>query len=91
MEILRRGYSVTVGRAGDKEIDFIAEKQGQKIYVQVCYLLASEETVQREFGVYDMVKDNYPKYVVSMDELDLSRNGIKHRNIRDFITAQSWG
>lgn len=90
MEIMRRGYSVTVGRAGDKEIDFIAEKHGQKVYVQVCYLLASDETVQREFGVYDMVKDNYPKYVVSMDELDLSRNGIKHRNIRDFITAQSW-
>ena len=90
MELLRRGYSVTVGRSGDKEIDFIAEKRGGRIYVQVCYLLASEETVRREFGVYDTVMDNYPKYVVSMDELDFSRNGIKHRNIRDFLTAAEW-
>lgn len=90
MEMLRRGYSVTVGKAGDKEIDFIAEKHGEKIYVQVCYLLASDETVRREFGVYETVPDNYPKYVVSMDELDLSRNGIKHSNIRDFLTAARW-
>lgn len=50
MELLRRGYKVTVGKVGEKEIDFIAEKQTQKLYVQVTYLLASEETIQREFG-----------------------------------------
>ena len=57
---------------------------------QVAYLLASEETVSHEFGAYDRIRDNFPKYVVSLDELDMSRNGIKHRNIRDFLTAESW-
>ena len=90
MELLRRGYVVTVGRAGEKEIDFVCEKRGEKLYVQVCYLLASDETIQREFGVYASVPDNFPKYVVSMDELDMSRDGIKHRNIRDFLTQPEW-
>ena len=58
--------------------------------MQVAYLLADENTIKREFGVYDAIKDNFPKYVVTMDELDMSRNGIKHRNIRDFLTAESW-
>lgn len=86
MELLRRGYNVTVGKTGNLEIDFIAEKHGEKIYVQVCYLLASPETIAREFGVYDNVNDNFPKYVVSLDEFDMSRNGIKHCNIRNFLT-----
>lgn len=89
-ELLRRGYTVTVGKAGEKEIDFIGAQKDQLLYVQVCYLLASEETVQREFGAYSTIRDNFPKYVVSMDELDLSRNGIKHRNIRDFLTMEEW-
>ena len=62
----------------------------KKLYVQVCYLLASDETVNREFGAYDAIRDNFPKYVVSLDELDMSRNGIKHRNIRDFLLAGEW-
>ena len=90
MELLRRGYDVTVGKSGEKEIDFICENKNEKIYVQVTYLLASEETIRREFSVYDTVKDHYPKYVVSMDEFDMSRNGIKHRNIRDFLQAGKW-
>lgn len=90
MELLRRGYVVTVGKAGEKEIDFVCDKRDQKLYVQVCYLLASEDTIQREFGVYENVRDNFPKYVVSLDEFDMSRNGIKHRNIRDFLTASEW-
>lgn len=90
MELLRRGYKVTVGKAGEKEIDFIAEKQIQKLYVQVTYLLASEETIQREFGAYDAIRDNFPKYVVSYDEFDMSRDGIKHRNIREFLLADDW-
>ena len=79
LELLRRGYEVTVGRTGDKEIDFVCDKRGEKLYVQVCYLLASDETVNREFGAYDAIRDNFPKYVVSLDEFDMSRNGIKHR------------
>ena len=90
MESLRRGYSVTVGKAGDKEIDFICQKQEQKIYIQVAYLLAAPETIQREFGVYDYVRDNFPKYVVTMDEIDMSQNGIKHKNIRKFLTMEEW-
>ena len=90
LELLRRGYTVTVGKAGEREVDFVCDKRGEKLYVQVTYLLASEETVAREFGVYDSIRDNFPKYVVSMDELDLSRSGIKHRNIRDFLLAERW-
>lgn len=90
MELLRRGYSVTVGKAGDKEIDFVCQKQNQKLYVQVCYLLASEDTINREFGVYASIPDNFPKYVVSMDEIDMSRDGIKHCKFRDFLTLPEW-
>ena len=90
LELLRRGCEITVGRAGDKEIDFVCNRHGKKLYVQVAYLLASEETVNREFGVYDSIRDNFPKYVVSLDEFDMSRNGIKHQNIRDFLLAEEW-
>ena len=90
MELLRRGYSVTVGKTGNKEVDFICDKRGERIYIQVAYLPASEETIHREFDVYDSIRDHYPKYVVSLDEFDMSRNGIRHRNIRDFLLADSW-
>lgn len=90
LEMLRRNYKVTVGKFGNKEIDFVCDKQGKKLYVQVCYLLASDETIQREFGVYDIIRDNYPKYVVSLDEFDMSRNGIKHLNIRNFLLMEEW-
>ena len=90
MELLRRGYTVTVGKSGDKEVDFVCSKRDEKIYVQVTYLLASEETIRREFGVYDTIPDNFPKYVLSLDEFDMSRNGIRHRNIRDFLLAENW-
>lgn len=90
MELLRRGYTVTVGKVSDQEIDFVCEDQGNKLYVQVAYLLASEDTIKREFGAFDRVRDNFPKYVVTLDEFDMSRNGIKHRNIRDFLLAEEW-
>ena len=90
LEALRRGYHVTVGKAGDKEIDFVCDKRGEKLYIQVAYLLASDETISREFGAYDTIRDNFPKYVVSLDEFDMSRNGIKHCNIRDFLLMEEW-
>lgn len=90
LELLRRGYEITVGRYGNKEIDFACHKRDEKLYVQVTYLLASDETIQREFEAYDNIRDNFPKYVVSLDEFDMSRNGIKHRNIRDFLLAKEW-
>ena len=88
LELLRRNYKVYVGKKGDLEIDFIAEKQGKKIYIQVAYLLANEETIKREFSVYNFVKDSYPKYIVSMDDLDFSQNGIIHKNIKDFLLME---
>ena len=88
LELLRRNYKVYVGKKGDLEIDFIAEKQGKKIYIQVAYLLANDETIKREFSVFNSVKDSYPKYVVSMDDLDFSQNGIIHKNIKDFLLME---
>lgn len=85
LELLRLGYRVTIGKVGTKEIDFVCDKGGKRIYVQVCYILASEKTEAREFGIYNNIEDNYPKYVLSMDEFDMSRNGIIHMNIRDFL------
>lgn len=85
MELLRRGYDVYIGKVGQKEVDFVARSGADKCYVQVTYLLASEETVEREFSVLEQIPDNYPKYVVSMDEINRGRNGIKHMNIRKFL------
>jgi len=91
LELLRHGYTVTVGRiGGDKGIDFVCDKSGKRIYVQVCYLLASESTVKREFEVYSSVPDNFPKYVISMDEFDMSRDGIIHKNIKDFLLLNNY-
>jgi predicted AAA+ superfamily ATPase len=86
LELKRRGYRVYVGKVEDKEIDFIAEKSGSKIYVQVTYKMESENTVSREFEPLLGIKDQYPKYVVSMDELwKESIEGVKHVHIADFL------
>ena len=85
LELLYRGYDVKVGKTDDYEIDFVAYKGSDTLYVQVCYLLASTETVEREFGNLEKIKDNYPKYVISGDLPDFSRNGIKHYNIIKFL------
>lgn len=89
MELLRRGYKVYVGKVDTKKIDFICERQQQRIYIQVAYILASPETIEREFGVYNGINDNYPKYVLSLDEFDMSRDGIIHKNIRDFLLEEN--
>ena len=85
LELLSRGYDVKVGKTDNYEIDFIAYKGKERIYVQVCYLLASPETVEREFGNLERINDNYPKYVISGDLPDFSRNGIRHFNIIRFL------
>lgn len=85
LELLCRGYDVKVGKTDDYEIDFVAYKGSDILYVQVCYLLASPETVEREFGNLERIRDNYPKYVISSDLPDFSRNGIKHYNIIKFL------
>ena len=84
-EMLRRGYSVKIGKVDNLEVDFVCTKSNEIIYIQVSYLLASEDTKEREFSVLENIKDNYPKYVLSMDEFDMSRNGIKHMNLIEFL------
>lgn len=85
LELLSRGYDVKVGKTDDYEIDFIAYKGKERIYIQVCYLLATPETINREFGNLEKINDNYPKYVISGDIPDFSRNGIRHFNIVNFL------
>ena len=85
LELLRKGYNVRVGKVDNLEVDFVCTKGNEKIYVQVAYLLASSETIEREFTSLEKINDNYPKYVISMDEFDMSRNGIIHINIIDFL------
>ena len=85
--LARLGYTVYVGQLQKAEIDFVAENVEGTIYVQVTYLLASEETVNREFGNLKQIRDNHPKYVVSMDRTYGQTNvdGIKHVHLRDFL------
>lgn len=85
MELLRRGYQVSVGRNHSLEVDFVAEMGSVREYYQVAYLVADEQTAQREFGAFQGIDDNYPKYVLSLDELDLSRKGYQHINLRKFL------
>ena len=84
-ELVRRGYNVKIGKIKRKEIDFVCRRYDKKIYVQVCYYLSSEETVEREFSPLLEVPDKYDAIVLSMDEFDFSQDGIKHMNILDFL------
>lgn len=86
-ELIARGYKVYVGKTYKGEIDFIAEKGEEKFYVQATYLLSDEKVIEREFGIYDNISDNYPKYVISLDRIPLSRDGIIHMNLIDFLLA----
>ena len=81
------GFDVYVGQIRNAEIDFIAQKRSQTIYIQATYLLASEDTIKREFGNLRLIKDNYPKYVISLDNLfdESNDNGIIHMNLRKFL------
>lgn len=85
MELLRRGYEITIGKVGDLEVDFVCKKQNKPIYIQVSYLLTNEETIEREFRPLKNILDNYPKYVVTMDDVDMSHDGIEHLNLVDFL------
>ncbi len=84
-ELLTRGYTVFAGKTYKGEIDFVAIRNGKKCFIQVAYLLASEETVKREFGAYSRITDASPKYVMSLDKIDMSHDGIVHMNIIDFL------
>ena len=86
LELNRRGYRVYIGKFGNEEIDFIAERENRKIYIQVSYLLSSPETIEREFSVLHALKDNYPKYVISMDNIfGKDVKGVQRINLIDFL------
>lgn len=90
-ELIAKGYDVYVGKTNKGEIDFIAIKSKEFKYIQVCYKLDNDEkTIKREFGAYKNINDNYPKYVISLDEEDYSRDGIKHLNIFDFLMNENF-
>ena len=87
LHLRRLSYDVYVGRVGQQEVDFVGIKGGRRIYVQVAYLIADEQTRKREFGNLQAIADNYPKYVVSLDPLLSASdiNGIKHLHMREFL------
>lgn len=85
IELLRRGYEVKIGKIYDKEIDFLCKKDGNKCYIQITWQLSSPETIEREITPLLKVRDQYDKYIFSMDEHDMSQKGIKHKNIIEFL------
>ncbi|MCI7402328.1 MAG: ATP-binding protein [Christensenella sp.] len=86
VELLSRGYEVYIGKTYKGEVDFVVIKNGRKCFIQVAYVMESEETIAREFSAFSPIKDASPKYVLSLDTIDMSRNGITHLNIIDFLT-----
>ena len=90
-ELVRKGYQVYVGKLRDKEIDFIAERKNEKLYIQVTYKMESEKTISREFEPLLSIKDHYPKFVVSMDEhFDDIIDGVRHISLNDFLKPNTW-
>lgn len=84
LEMCSRGYDVKVGKLGSRDVDFVCMKNGETIYIQVAYLIIIDQ-ISREFGSLEKIRDNYPKYVISNDVVDMSRKGIRHLNIMDFL------
>ncbi len=91
LELKRRGYKVFVGKSDDREIDFIAEMKGNKVYIQVAYRMSEKATIEREFSSLRDIKDNYPKYVVTMEETFQNNvEGIKQMHIADFLVMKEY-
>ena len=87
-ELLSRDYEVFTGKTYRAEIDFVVISGGRKCFIQVAYVLAGPETIEREFGAFKPVRDAVPKYVLSLDRFDFSRDGIMHMNIMDFLLGK---
>ena len=89
-ELIIKGYDVFTGKTKKGEIDFVATKPNKKIYIQVAFSIPNEDTKNREFGAYNNIKDNYPKYVITLDKLSYEYNGIKHVNLIDFLLDENF-
>lgn len=87
-ELISRDYDVKIGNNEKAKIDFIATKFKEKIYIQVAHILADESVIDREFGAYKGIEDNYPKYVLTMDKYDFSQDGIIHKNVIDWLLGK---
>lgn len=88
-ELINKKYEVYIGKTKTGEVDFIAKKDGNVKYIQVTYELNdNEKTIEREFGAFKSINDNYPKYVISLDKKDYSRDGIKHLNLINFLMSE---
>ncbi len=87
-DLLFKGYDVKIGKTYKGEIDFVAMKDSKKCFIQVAYLLSDESVIEREFGAFNSIKDPSPKYVLSLDNFDMSRNGITHINIEEFLLGK---
>ena len=91
VELRRRGYEVHIGKQADLEVDFVAERTGQRLYVQVAYVLANATMVDREFAPLEAIQDNHRKVVLTLDEGPMSsRSGIERHYLPDFLLDQSW-
>ena len=90
-ELINRNYEVYIGKTKNGEVDFLAKKDGNIKYIQVTYEMEGHDnTIEREFGAYKSIEDNYPKYVISLDKIDLSRDGIIHLNLIDFLLSEEF-
>jgi len=87
-ELIARGYEVYIGKTENGKIDFVVDNFGDRFYIQVADYLSSDEVVKREFEAYNSVADNYPKYVLTMDKINYSQNGIIHKNIIDWLLEE---
>ena len=86
LELLRRGYNVSIGKVGDKEVDFVAIRPDKKVYYQVTESILNIDVREREISALSSIKDNYEKVVLSMDKtFILSEDGIKLQNVIDFL------
>lgn len=88
LELIRRGCQVYIGKIGNLEVDFIAEKNGEKIYYQVAATILDPATYDREFAPLKAISDNYPKYVLTLDEFPMGEDGINQKNVVEFLMEE---
>ena len=88
-ELIARGYDVYIGKTDKGEVDFVVDNFGERFYIQVADYLSSDQVIEREFGTYKGIEDNFPKYVITMDKIDYSKDGIIHKNIVDWLLEKN--